>query len=147
MVAWKFSPLIGTILIVAGLWLALQNFHTTDDQDRWLLLSVSMGYLTVCLIMLIGTRAWTIPALGLFCSLMGDAWLYYIIAGGFFGLVNTTEPYTDVARALFISGVVLTLASVIRWTYRAYIIWKYNRTPESNLDKHFADTNGTHPLS
>lgn len=125
---WGYTPFMARwvrlgyfLALVGAVWCVLSLSGSTPFQDRWILLGVGSVYALAAIVMLIGTRYWTIRGLGLFGTVTGDAMFYLALASPQFGWTGrATDDYFNIIRALFIVGGALLLIGLCLWLVRTH---------------------------
>lgn len=123
---WGYTPFmvrwarLGYFLIAVGIvWSLLIWRGSTPFQDKWILLMIGTVYALAALVMLIGTRYWTIRGLGLLGTLTGDCLFYMAFAFPRWGWAEPPgNDYLNIVRALFIVGGLLLLSGLCAWLWR-----------------------------
>jgi hypothetical protein len=123
--AWGYSPFmvrwarLAYFLAYLGAIYALLWWHeSSPTEDGWLLIVIGAIYALAVLVMLIGTRYWTIRGLGLLGTLAGDAVAYTTLGGAALGWFDVPEWRLDLVRALFLGGGSLMVAGLLLWLWR-----------------------------
>lgn len=107
---------LAAFLAVVGVAWGILFLHESRDADRWILMGIGSVYALAALVMLVGTRRWTVRGLGLLGTIVGDALIY--LGTGVARLRWTGElgePYLDAVRAFFIVGGGLMAYGLMRW--------------------------------
>jgi hypothetical protein len=123
---WGYTPfmvrwgrLAYFLAFVGVVWFVLVSRGSTPFQDKWILLGIGSVYALSVLVMLIGTRYWTIRGLGLLGTLMGDTLFYMAFAFPRWGWAEPPgNDYLNIVRALFIVGGTLLLIGLCAWLWR-----------------------------
>ena len=123
---WGYTPFVTRwvrlfyfFAAVGVMWCLLVWRDSAPFQDKWILLCIGSAYALSVLVMLIGTRYWTIRGLGLFGTLLGDAMFYLSLAFPRWGWAEPpSNDYLNVVRALFIVGGTLLLIGLSMWIWR-----------------------------
>jgi hypothetical protein len=123
---WGYTPFmvrwgrLGYFVALVGVvWCLLIIRGSTPFQDKWILLGIGSIFGLAALVMLIGTRYWTIRGLGLFGTLTADCLFYLAFAFPRWGWAEPPgNDYLSVVRALFITGGTLLLISLFMWLFR-----------------------------
>jgi hypothetical protein len=123
--AWGYSPFmvrwvrLGYFAGVTGaVWIYLHERQTTSTGLGWLLIGIGLIYALAVLVMLVGTRYWTVRGLGLLGTLAGDAVAYTTLGGSVLGWYETPEWRIDLISALFLTGGALMLTGLLFWLWR-----------------------------
>jgi uncharacterized transporter YbjL len=123
---WGYSPfwvrwvrLAYFLATIGAVWCLLMLHGMTPEDVRWVILGIGIIYAIAALVMLIGTRYWTLRALGLLGTMTADAMLY--TAGASAGFEWTEPPsvaYRTAVWSCFIVGGILLLAGLFMWLWR-----------------------------
>lgn len=112
----RFGRLLLFCAVAGALWGLLSVHESTPEEDRLIVLVIGVIYAVAVLVMLIGTRVWTVRGLGLLGTLSADAVLYTTSAAAAYGWTDgAVEWRLDLVRALFLVGGALMAYGLIRW--------------------------------
>lgn len=110
------------LVVVFAVWVVLQWHDTTrhDPVDIAILVLLGTLFTLSVAVMLIGTTAWSLRALGVFGTMAGDAIFYSTLGAGSWLRWPAPEWLLDLARACFIVGAPLFFFACLRYLRERY---------------------------
>lgn len=112
----RWYPLFGLAALIGIAFGVYRIKPYARHDDAILLGGIATAYALAILVMLIGTKRWSVRGLGLLATMTADALLYGAAAMtglGWIGAPDKTE--LDVIRSIFAVGGVLLAIGLIRW--------------------------------